>query len=298
LRGHRVERRTVLIVANPYSGTRGNRRQVSALADALIRHGLAPEVIWEPEERAARLCNGRLKDSCRCVVAAGGDGTVADVINERPEAPLAVLPLGSENLVAREFGFTCDVRRLAHAIVAGRSCTIDLGRAGNRLFSLMVGVGFDADVVRRVCRWRGQGPTLRRVSRARYIKHVFQTMREYSYSPVEVEANGMRVRGTHALVFNLPQYALRMPFAPAASGNDGALDWVVLQRPGLRNFLNYWWSIARRPHSERSDILRGVAARVHITSDCLLPIQIDGDAAGWTPVDIEVLPQALQVIVP
>jgi len=93
-------------------------------------------------------------------VVADGGGTVADVINETGGAlPLAVLPLGNENLFARAFGFTSDAGTLACAIAGGRTRTIDLGQANGRLFALMLGVGFDADVAHRVARWRAPTPS-------------------------------------------------------------------------------------------------------------------------------------------
>ena len=98
----------------------------------------------------------------RCVVAAGGDGTVSAVINElSADVALAVLPLGNENLFAKAFGFEDDPGALARAIARGARQPIDLGRAhttaGSRLFTLMLSAGFDADVVHRFTRWRTAG---------------------------------------------------------------------------------------------------------------------------------------------
>ena len=90
--------RGVLIVANPYSGSLANRRRVAALAEALGRAGFEPKELWHRSERTAELADPNLAAKWNCVVAAGGDGTVADLINERPRVPVAVLPLGTENV--------------------------------------------------------------------------------------------------------------------------------------------------------------------------------------------------------
>src|SRR5208337_4128450 len=89
--------RGVLIVANPYSGSLENRRRVAALAEALVRAGFEPKELWHRAERTAELADPDLARKCNCVVVAGGDGTVAALINERPGVPVAVLPLGTEN---------------------------------------------------------------------------------------------------------------------------------------------------------------------------------------------------------
>lgn len=292
------QRRGVIIAANPYSGFGPTRRRVAELAAVLEDFSLRPRVIWDRAERAAILSDAQLAVDCRCVVAAGGDGTVADVINEmRSAVPFAALPSGNENLFAREFRFPRDGRALAQAIVAARTRRIDLGRAGNRLFSLMLSVGFDAAVVHEVVAWRGNGPTLRRVNRLSYGKPIAHVLRTYRYGSVQLEADGQCVSGTHAFVFNLPQYGFQFPFAPGAQGDDGWLDWLVFGRPGLRAMLGYAWSVLRHKHLSRADVPHGRARQVRISAPEPMPVQVDGEAAGFTPIETELVPRTLPVLV-
>jgi diacylglycerol kinase family enzyme len=288
--------RGVLIVANPYSGSLRNRRRVAALAAALGRAGFEPKELWHRSERKAELADpGQIK-KWNCVVAAGGDGTVADLINERPRVPVAVLPLGTENVFAQAFGFPSKAERLVRAIARGRVRSVDLGYANGRLFTSMVGVGFDAEVVRRLALWRARGRRLKRVTYWSYVGRILEAAAGYSYGRLEVEADGVRVAGTHAFVFNLPRYALSLRFAPEARDDDGRLNWVVFERPGLRNLLRYFWAVARRQHTLRDDVHHGTAGRLRITARQPLPVQVDGELAGWTPVEVEVAPAALRVI--
>lgn len=209
------DRHCVVIVANPYSGIRPNRRIVEDLVASLARCKLAARVLWDPSERREVLADPDLERSARCVVVVGGDGTVADVINEKPRGlSLAVLPAGNENLFARAIGFRTECESLVAAIVAGRTQWIDLGRAGSRFFSLMVGVGFDADVVQRAARRR-------RRQRSR-----------------------------------------------------------------------------RSVHLERPDVSHGRARHIRIVGTPPAPVQLDGDPAGLTPIEIDVLPEALAILVP
>src|SRR4051812_46626799 len=90
--------RWVGITANANSGTGGGRRRVDRLVVELRRHGLDSRVAWTPAERSALVAEAGPDDRCRCLVAAGGDGTVAALVNECPEVPLTVLPVGTENL--------------------------------------------------------------------------------------------------------------------------------------------------------------------------------------------------------
>jgi diacylglycerol kinase family enzyme len=254
--------------------------------------------MWEPADRSRLLGDGEFMRHCRCVVAAGGDGTIADVINEQPLGlPLAVLPIGNENLFARALGLTTGPEDFARAVAACRTRRIDLGRAGRRFFSLMVGVGFDADVVHRLTRWRTADPRLRRVRRLRYVAHLGSALRRYGYEPLELETGDLRVRGTHCLVFNLPSYALGLRVAPGATADDGLLDWVVFERPGGYDIVRYAAAVLRSAHLRRPDVHHGRAAELRIRSECPLPVQVDGEAWGETPVAVDVAPLALTVIV-
>ncbi len=286
-----------IIAANPFSGSGPTRRRVADLAASLARRGIEPRIIWDRAERTAALEQPNLAERCCCVVAAGGDGTVADVINEISDSvPFATLPSGNENLFARQFGFTRNGRVLARAIAAGRTHQIDLARAGERLFSLMLSAGFDAAVVHQVVQWRISGKSMRRVNRFSYAKPIVDTLRNYGYGRLELEADGVRMAGTHAFAFNLPQYGFQMPFAPMASGDDGLLDWLVFERPGFGSMASYLMSLVRGKHFERADVHHGRARRIKITATVPVPVQMDGEAAGFTPVELEIVPQALRVI--
>ena len=76
---------------------------------------------------AQRLDRPGGRDGLRGLVAAGGDGTVADLVNRFPDVPLAILPLGTENLLARHVGIACDGRLVAEMIARGETRRIDLG---------------------------------------------------------------------------------------------------------------------------------------------------------------------------
>ncbi|PYM80205.1 MAG: diacylglycerol kinase [Candidatus Rokuibacteriota bacterium] len=295
----RDDRRRIAIATNPYGGAPSHRRPAEALAAALARRGLEPHVFWERRKRRAALADPDLGRSWRCAVAVGGDGTVADVINEMPPGlPLAVLPAGNENLFARALGSPADPETLAAAILAGRTRRIDLGRAGRRLFSLMVGIGFDAEVAHRVARRRRGPGSFRPVGRWRYLLPILGALRRLPPGPVEVQADGVRARGAHCLVFNLPHYACALPLAGDARPDDGLLDWIVLERPGRLALARYSLAVLRSAHLGRPDVRHGRARHLRIVGGPLAPVQLDGDPAGFTPVEIEVLADALAVIVP
>ena len=292
----------ILVAANPYSGAGPNRRRVDALIDALRTLGASTRVVWDPAERAAALSDAARTGGCQAVVVAGGDGTVSQVVNELPcGLPLAVLPLGNENLLARALGFVSDPKALARAVVACRTRTIDLGRATSadrsRLFVLMLGAGFDAAVVHRVATWRARGQALRRVRRTSYLMPIAACVIDYAYSPVRLTTEVTTADGTHCVIANVPGYALDLKFTPAAAADDGRLDWLVLERPGVASLLAYCWTAYRGRHLRRADVRAGQAIRARVTAATPTPVQLDGDPWGTTPVEVEIVPRALTLVV-
>jgi diacylglycerol kinase family enzyme len=258
-----------------------------------------PRVLWDPAERAALLGDPDLSRTGCGVVAVGGDGTVGDVINENVSGlPLATLPTGNENLFAKACGYRADPELVAAAVARGQTRRLDLGQAGTRRFSLMVSVGFDADVVHRAARWRRSGRALRPVTRLSYLRPIATALWNHDDASVELDADGMQAHGVQCFVFNLPQYALGLPVAPHASATDQALDWVLLQGSGRARLLRYVHAVFRGRHLGRSDVAHGRATHVRIRSARPRPVQVDGEAWGVTPVEIDILPRALAVFLP
>ncbi len=315
----------VLICANPYSGAGPNRRYVEGLTRALQKQALEAVVVWDADERLAILSDRGLPSSYRCVVVAGGDGSIHAVVNElaraghlvdrnptRPSPAFATLPMGNENLFASCFGFTRDVQLLAHHISEGETISMDLGvveyptdsigrtdRSETRTdrFTLMVGAGFDAEVVHRVARWRQAGERLRRIRRVSYVRHILRGVSAYEGRRFEVSIDGRTVAGTSLFVFNLPAYGGGLKIAPpGCSAGDGRLDYVLFDQPGRRALVASVWSVLRASHLTRPDVVHGQASSIEVRgfadqtgSDARqLPLQADGDPAGFAPVRIEI----------
>src|SRR5207248_307636 len=99
-------------------------------------------------------------------------------------------------------------------------------------------------------------------------------------------------------VVNLPCYAGGLRMAPAAIGADGALDVCTLRHGSLFHGLRYAANIFLGRHEQLADCTKGVARHVRIESDRPVPYQLDGDPGGMLPLNIEVLPQRLTLLVP
>ena len=135
----------------------------------------------------------------------------------------------------------------------------DPGASGS-LFTLMGGVGFDAEVVRRMQRWRTSHTGLRRVSRLSYLPRIISSIWGYRYPRLRVNVDGQEFTGSQLIVFNLPMYGGGLKFVREdCSVEDGLLDWVLLERPGRFALARYAVSIMRGRHLDRKDVKHGRA---------------------------------------
>jgi diacylglycerol kinase family enzyme len=304
-----IEPGWVGFAVNAASGRGGGRSAVGKLVRELERLGIESRVAWTLDERKelVEAASSRDSERCRCLVAVGGDGTVGALINERPDVPIAVMPAGTENLFAGHFGFVRNPAKAARRIVDGRSSPLDLGLIDGRRFALMAGFGFDADVVSRHHSARlGRSGQPRPTHRAAYVEPILRSSLGYRFPPLTLTVEGVggleeTLVGTTVFVFNLPRYALGLPFAPKASGDDGYLDLVVFRDPGPFRALHYLWLVIRGLHLERPGITHRRVRKVKIETAGAVPVQLDGDPGGVidpgsAPWVVEVLPAAIRVI--
>lgn len=317
------EHRRVGIVANRGSGKGSTVSLVRRLVSELENLGLSAEIAWSPEERRSLVAGAGSGSGCRYLVAVGGDGTVSALINERPRVPISVLPSGTENLAAQHFGLKRNPHSLARTIASGRIAPTDLGCAAGRRFMLMAGFGFDGDVVTRHHRARtSSSGKIKPTHRAAYVEPILRASLFYRFPSIRVriEDHGTEedIEGTTVFVFNLPRYALGLPFAPTACQDDGLLDLVVFREPGPLRALYYLWRVLRGTHLEHPGVYHRRVRRVVVSSREPVPVQLDGDPAGllgttgkdplqdryrgfdnaameWA---IEVIPSAVDVLIP
>jgi diacylglycerol kinase (ATP) len=273
------------IVANRGSGAGRGRRLVEDLVGELRRLGLHADVAWTPEARAALVERATREADCRCLVAVGGDGTVSALVNERPSRPLTVMPAGTENLVARHFGLRNDPHGLARTIAGGRSVPVDIGQADGRRFLLMAGFGFDADVVTRHHHGRIASGHVRPTSRVAYVRHILRACFSYRFPTISVQIAdpGAQevLRGTTVFFFNLPRYALGLPFVPIARDDDGWLDLVVFRRPGPFQAFYYLCKVFLGIHLHDPTVSHRRVRKAIVTARATIPVQLDGDPGGY-----------------
>jgi diacylglycerol kinase family enzyme len=287
----------ILIVHNPAAGSARREALVGDLVACIARLGLEPEIVADLDALRARADEYTAGSQLRAIVAAGGDGTVATVVNHMaPGTPVTVFPLGTANLLASYLGTSRDPQVMAQLLREGAAVRLDAGQANGRVFLIMAGCGFDADVVHRLHGKREGG----HISYWTWAGPILDSIRRYPFHDLRVYcdvAAGAPAEPTHsarwAFVVNLPLYAAGLRVAPRAVGTDGKLDVCTFSRGSLWHGLRYVGHVALGRHHKLTDFKSTLASRVRIESDDPVPYQLDGDPGGQLPLDIEVLPGRL-----
>lgn len=284
----------VAIQRNPMSGS-GLRRPLLDFVQALKRCGLRPRLFSDRARLDQALDDPQRRAALHALVAAGGDGTVLDVINRHPGLPIGMLPLGTENLLARQFGIPRSGAAAARIIADGATAPLDLGRVDERRFAIMVSAGFDAAVIHAMHSMR-TGP----IRRMHYARPIWQSLRTYPHAELRVYADGAAdpVAGRLVVAANLAAYACGLPIVPTACGDDGLLDVRVFQRGSTFQLLRYLSMVMRRRHDALDDVVSLRCRRLRIESDEPVAVQADGDPVGNTPCEITVEPAAARLFVP
>lgn len=300
----------VLISVNPKAGRRSVAHRVDQLADLLGRNDFHVAIHTDLGQVSAEANRLHAQGRLRVLVGIGGDGTAAELANRTNEGvPLTLLAAGTANLLSKHLGLSGRPEKLCRTIADGNLLRIDAGKAAGRLFLVMVGCGFDADVVQRVHAHRESNLRGAHIGYASYTKPILESIRSYGYPEIQVYCDQSGERGaedapdpvTARWVFacNLPRYGWGMRVAPQAVPNDGLLDVCTFRRGSL--FHGLWYTAAVQLggwHRLLRDCVTRQARRLRITSDEPVAYQLDGDPGGVLPLDIELVPQRVTLIVP
>lgn len=273
-----------------------------ALRRSLAASGMPSEVVeTQTGDPVSELVKARLGGGFDRVVAVGGDGTVSAVAHalENGDVPLGIVPAGTGNLVARELGIPLSVEESV-ALIAGGSARrrrIDAMRIGGRTYLLNAGVGINAEVIDQTSRL---GKSL--FGRSAYVGTAVWKVLQAKPQRLEVTVDGeTRVyHATDVAISNCGILAKALnPNGPDIRVDDGQIDICILC---MKTPLEYpWYYFLKHIAPQRvNKIMHEIVARSRVTvrSDVPLVVQADGDIIGATPVEVEVEPLAVAVLVP
>jgi diacylglycerol kinase (ATP) len=290
---------SIIIIGNP-TARKASRKKIESAASFLRGKGFAVEVLLtEKRGDAERFARESLKNNAYLIIAAGGDGTVNEVINGIvwSDVPLSLLPLGTTNVLAKELGIPEDVIGAMETVLAGTRKIVSLGNiemlgspsSGPRYFCLMAGIGFDGKAVYDV------GGTLKRISGATaYVFSGFRNLIGYSPDKILFTIDGRELAGYSAIIGKASRYGGNFKATPDANLLEPFLYACIFKGKRRTDFLRYALGIVSGRHLKYRDV--AYLKSTHIDIRGKAHIQIDGDYLGVSPARISVARDALTLL--
>lgn len=269
----------------------------------MAAHGVAFDIVeTKTEEEGLQVVRRAVDLGYKAVVAAGGDGTIALALRgtARTEIPVAILPFGTGNQLALNFGIPNSLEDAVRVAVEGRVEAIDLGLFDGAHFALIAGAGLDAEVM---------------ASATAELKNKFGIL-AYFYSGIKhviasksakyvihaddqvVEVEAAMVLLANAGLIGAGSLPMEVMVAPRTDLQDGLLDIAVFAPRHLPDMAGILWRMATRRFAGDDRMFFLQARKVRIETDPPVAIQVDGQVRGETPLEVEIDPLAGRILVP
>lgn len=290
----------VAVIINPVSGASKTGSRLRELIPRLQADGHQVERWPTAGPGDARRLGRKAAEQADAAVIVGGDGTVCETADglAGSTVPMVLWPAGTENLVARSLGFKADPETVTSCLSQGRTMTMDLGKANGQSFTVVTGMGFDAEVVERLTRSRTG-----HITHLSYFWPLWRTFWEHRWPRILVDAEGpqgpVRWDG-RGMVFvgNMARYALGLPVIRDARPDDGLLDLCIMPCTDHIQLIGHSLRTLAKRHVEHPGVIYERVTRIRATSPDRVPYETDGEAAGWLPIEIGIQPAAIRVKVP
>jgi YegS/Rv2252/BmrU family lipid kinase len=288
----------MIVIFNPTAGRR-RARLLWRVLDTLSANGVRVQLAeTRYAGHAAALARAAAADGVRLIVAAGGDGTIAEVAGgiNGSGAALGVIPLGTANVLAREMALPFAVPAIAAALAFGRTRTlwpgVATGAAGDRLFVQMLGVGLDAQVVHRL-----PLGLKRAFGRNAYVAQTLREMVRYRYRPIRIRIDGKVAEAGSVVISKGTLYAGQYLLAPGARPGEPGFTVALFGRSGPGAVLMYGAALTMNllPRAPGMTLLR--AREVEICEGESVLAQADGDPAGQAPMTVRDAARPIEVVV-
>ena len=298
-----VQIKKVLIVMNPVSGVNDTEDARTTINTFGETSGWEFEVHeTKPDEDLTGLIRKVIKENVDCVLAAGGDGTIAAVVSGlvNSKVPLGILPLGTANNLARDLNIPLALPDSLQLITSDEHNikTMDLIQVGDAYYVLNVSIGVSADTIHYTAREEKQ-----KFGMLAYLGRAIQSVHNADMHRFQVEVDGRRMTFTasEVMITNDKFMGLQPQLeGVAVEADDGALDMFIVRANTLLDYLGVLGRFIIPAKQKNQKQLKHILIRefASFKTDQPLRVQADGEVIGKTPVEIRVVPNALRVIVP
>ena len=253
-----------------------------------------------------QLAREAVKKGCDLVIVCGGDGTINEVVNGLAPShlPLAILPGGTANIVAKELGLPGDIVKAARQLPFWRPCRIPLGRANweesasvrQRFFIAVAGVGFDARIISQL-----NIDAKLRVGVVAYGWEAVRQVFRYTFPSFQLSMASSMVSTTFAVIQRSGRYAGWLRLALPHSIREANFSCCMFEGSGPGRYFRYALGVLTQTHQRLPDVRVLNGSSIHCgntRSGDPIYFEVDGELAGRLPVTFETVPDALTLWAP
>ncbi len=293
----------ILVLLNP--GASGGQPEAlrRRIGGAFAARGVPFDIV-EPADpdQALAVTRAAAARGFRAVAAVGGDGTVGIALRGTAgtQVPVAIIPFGTGNQLALNFDIPSSLEDSVRVAVEGRVAPVDLARANGEHFALIAGAGLDAEVM--------AAATSELKNRLGFAAYLYSGLKHVITPPsanfrILADDREVKVNASMVLLANAGQLGagplpVEVTVAPGASFQDGLIDVSIFAPRNLPEVARILWRVARRQFGGDDRMIFLQAKKVRIEADPPMPIQIDGEPRGETPIEAEVEPLVGRILVP
>jgi len=290
---------SIVLIFNP-TAKNASGRKIAKASHFLRSRGYKAEILFtEQKGHAESLAREAVKESPSLIIAAGGDGTFNEIVNgiAGSEIPMAILPLGTTNVLAKELGLPETVDGAMEVAVRGTPKTVSIGKISitchstlvTRYFLLMAGIGFDGEAVFRI------NETLKKISgKGAYIFSGFKTLSVFNPDKLILDMDGKTYTGYSVIISKVAKYGGNFKITPDARLTDPFFYVCLFKGKGRLDILRYVTGVVAGKHLGFRDVEYVRAKNINVEGDA--HIQIDGDYFGRSPARIELVPDTVRLV--
>ena len=295
-------KRSACLIFNPVAGQSDPEQDLSS-----IRALLEPEIdldirLTTPEVDAGQLAQEAVKQGVHTIIASGGDGTLSAAAEALmgTSIPLGVISRGTANAFASALGIPDTIEAACQTILAGKTKVVDTALCNGKPMVLLVGIGFEAEVVEKADR-----ETKNRLGMLAYILAGVKQLRDFDTfeATIETDERVITVNAAAVTIANAAPPTSILAQGPAGIiYDDGLLDLTVVapeNRAGaIASAYHLLQTALRGDAAERDDIGYMRARRIKVTTNPPQKVVLDGEIIGTMPIEVECIPGGLTILVP
>lgn len=285
------------IIINPVSGN-----YPQDFVKQVIKENLAEYKFFEtnPEEDGAVQAKKAIDENFDVIIACGGDGTITEVASAliNTDIKLGIIPAGTGNMLAGNLGIPLNIRDSISVIKEGKIRKMDIGKVNNRYFTFMIGCGLNSSIIEHTSREKKR--------KFGYLAYFIEGIKKginHPYIRYKIKIDGkktVRVKALNLIAANKANIiGETFSLAPDASLFDGKMDLIIISIFKNIDYLFAFWKIFTKQHFTKSGRMRHYKfTTAEITSKPRVSVQIDGDILEETPIKIQVIPEAINILTP